>query len=95
MSQKPPETPLEAARRAQSRRAMRMAAAIIVASLVAIGLYTWFELGDATLSASGYIALVLGIIGTVGLGVGLMALVFYSHRYGYDDKIGGGDDGTP
>ncbi len=90
----PPEKQPDAERRAQSRRAMRMAAIIIVASLAAVGLYTWFELSDATLSASGYIALVLGVIGTVGLGVGLMALVFYSHRYGYDDKIGGGDEGT-
>lgn len=85
------EKQTDAARRLQSRQAIITAALIIVASLAAIGVYTWFELGDVAMSASGYVALVLGIIGTVGLGVGLMALVFYSHRYGYDDKIGGDD----
>jgi len=35
---------------------------------------------------------VLGTLGTAGLGVGLMALVFYSNRYGYDERVGGGDE---
>ncbi len=35
------------------------------------------------------IALTLGIVLTVGLGVGLMALVFYSSRSGRDEIAGG------
>jgi hypothetical protein len=33
----------------------------------------------------GYIALVAGVTVSVVVGVGLMALVFYSSRHGYDD----------
>lgn len=41
------------------------------------------------LSVNGAIALTLGIVLTVGLGVGLMALVFYSNRSGRDETVGG------
>ena len=37
------------------------------------------------MSTNGYIALVLGTIGTLALGGGLMTLLFYSQRHGYDD----------
>ncbi len=36
----------------------------------------------------GYIALGLGALFTLLIGGGLMALVFYSHRHGYDDRVG-------
>jgi hypothetical protein len=36
------------------------------------------------MSTNGWIAMGLGILATLGLGVGLMALVFYSHRQGRD-----------
>ena len=36
------------------------------------------------MSTAGYIAMTLGILATLGLGVGLMALVFYSNREGHD-----------
>lgn len=51
----------------------------------------WASLGFQTLglSVNGSIALTLGIVFTVGLGVGLMALVFYSNRSGRDDTVGG------
>ena len=35
--------------------------------------------------ASGYVALVLGVVFSLVVGVGLMALVFYSSRKGYDE----------
>ena len=34
---------------------------------------------------SGYVAMALGVVFSVALGCGLMALVFYSSRHGYDD----------
>jgi hypothetical protein len=37
------------------------------------------------ISVHGYIALTLGILFSLVIGVGLMGLVFYSHRRGYDD----------
>jgi membrane glycosyltransferase len=35
--------------------------------------------------ASGYVALALGVIFSLAVGFGLMALVFYSSRAGYDE----------
>jgi hypothetical protein len=35
--------------------------------------------------AAGWIALVFGVIATIALGSGLMFLIFYSNRHGYDD----------
>jgi hypothetical protein len=54
--------------------------------LLFFGLFGFRSLG---LSLNGAIALTLGIVLTVGLGVGLMALVFYSDRSGRDDTVGG------
>lgn len=75
-----------------NRVAIAVTAVILSLSFVAIGVYAWQTLGASELTVHGYIALVLGVIGTIGLGVGLMVLVFYSHRYGYDDRVGGGDE---
>ena len=75
-----------------SRIALAVTAVILALSFIAIGVYAWQTLGASELTVHGYIALVLGVIGTAGLGVGLMVLVFYSHRYGYDDRVGGGDE---
>jgi hypothetical protein len=77
-------------RRATPQRALAAIAVVIILALVGIGVYTWQSLGHVAMDANGYLALVLGVLGTVGLGGGLMALVFFSHRYGYDDKVGGG-----
>jgi hypothetical protein len=60
----------------------------IALALVVIGVYAWMTLGDSGMTASGYLALILGALGTVALGGGLMALLFYSHRYGYDERAG-------
>jgi hypothetical protein len=40
------------------------------------------------MSTAGWIAMLLGVIATLGLGIGLMALVFISNRRGYDE-LGG------
>ena len=81
--------------RSGSRRGNLMIAAVatvIVLALIAIGIYAWQSLGASALTTQGYIALVLGVIATAGLGVGLMVLVFYSNRYGYDERVGSGDE---
>ena len=50
-------------------------------------IYTWTsEYGaDSPMSIHGYIAMVLGIVGSLIVGCGLMALLFYSSRRGYDE----------
>ena len=90
MSDAPPPDP--SGGRGSSRFAIAITAVVLALSFVAIGIYAWQALGASELTVHGYIALVLGVIGTIGLGVGLMALVFYSHRYGYDERVGGGDE---
>ena len=89
MSEGPPPSPSGGR---GNRVALAVTAVILSLSFVAIGVYAWQSLGASELTVHGYIALVLGVIGTIGLGVGLMVLVFYSHRYGYDDRVGGGDE---
>jgi hypothetical protein len=61
---------------------------VLLALLVATGVlgYIGWNLGGSTaVPASGYIALTLGVIFSLVVGFGLMALIFYSSRKGYDD----------
>ena len=55
-----------------------LAAAVYVA-------YVGWNLTDVTMPVTGYVAMVLGIVFSVILGAGLMALMFYSNRHGFDD----------
>lgn len=68
-----------------------MKATLLVLTLaVALGLFTFVVLKDfdaSVLSLHGWIALGLGTALTLLVGGGLMALVFYSARKGYDDRI--------
>ena len=64
-------------------------AAIAVAAVLAAAAGLWSEVGDVEISASGWIAMVLGGLVALALGIGLMALVFLSSRHGYDEP--GGD----
>jgi hypothetical protein len=48
---------------------------------------------EAKMSVHGWIALTLGVVVSMALGVGLMALVFFSARRGYDDGVARRDDG--
>ena len=46
--------------------------------------HAWNALGGISISATGWIFIVIGVLLTVGLGAGLMALVFYSSRKDFD-----------
>jgi hypothetical protein len=59
------------------------AAAVVVALILA----TWALGGFSGLTPAGVVALVLGITLTIGLGIGLMALVFYSSRSERDEAV--------
>ena len=59
--------------------------AILVASAW-LAVRTWIATSASQMSASGYVAMALGIVLSLVVGCGLMALVFYSSRYGYDDE---------
>ena len=49
--------------------------------------YVWDDLAGAEMSTHGWIALGLGVVFSVGLGGGLMWLIFYSARKGHDDNV--------
>ena len=56
-----------------------------LAGAVWVGHYGWESAGDVTMPAWGWWMMGLGIFFTVVVGGGLMALVFYSNRAGYDE----------
>jgi hypothetical protein len=57
---------------------------LLVASVVAA--YLGWTLGDeVALPLSDYVAMALGVVFSLGFGIGLMALLFYSSRNGFDE----------
>ena len=61
---------------------------VLLSLLVATGvvIYLGWILGNGTdVPASGYAAMVFGVIISLAVGFGLMALLFYSSRKGYDE----------
>ncbi|MGB8182989.1 MAG: hypothetical protein WCF13_11530 [Stellaceae bacterium] len=67
-------------------------ATILALSTASVAVWAWISLGAVEVSTSGYIALVLGGLATLGLAGALMGLLFYSHYKGYDDAAGGRRD---
>jgi len=47
-------------------------------------LFGWQLGGDLSLPEWGYVALGIGVVLSLAVGIGLMALLFYSSRKGYD-----------
>ena len=58
-------------------------ALVLVVGVVAVTF--WTGIGDSEISPAGWIAMGFGVIITLALGIGLMALVFISNRRGYDE----------
>jgi hypothetical protein len=70
--------------------------AILVTALFALlalsvwfAAYAWTHIGGDPVPAYGYVAIAGGVVFSLVVGGGLMALVFYSSRHGYDDLSGG------
>lgn len=84
----PVEKTPRAVRRAAANTALRFAGAASLGLLTVIalaGIAARFEFFGAGFHVN--FALALGVAGTVLLGVGLMALSFYSDRSGADDEV--------
>jgi hypothetical protein len=75
------------------RNGLIIAVVLIAFLAVALGYsyHVWTSVGvqaagaGGTMDRNGYTALIIGAIGSFVLGGGLMALVFFSSRRGYDD----------
>ncbi|MEI7805666.1 MAG: hypothetical protein WCI56_10090 [Hyphomicrobiales bacterium] len=60
----------------------------LLAATLWFAVYTWTSLEGPPIPAFGYWAMGGGIVISLIVGCGLMALVFYSSRHGYDDMHG-------
>lgn len=60
----------------------------LLAAAAGVAWWAWNQLADVQMSVHGYIALGLGVVATLGLGMGLMWLVYFSHHRGFDDEAG-------
>ena len=58
--------------------------ALLIAA-VGSAIYAWGAIEGPPIPTVGYVAMGLGIVFSLIVGCGLMALVFYSSRHGYDE----------
>ncbi len=74
---------------------LRIAGAIVLfaalfAILIAAGWHAvgaWNSMSGSPMPTTAYVAMILGIVFSLVVGCGLMALLFYSNRHGYDDRL--------
>lgn len=67
---------------------MLLGLSLLVAGIATLGLgLFWVAIGGGAMSVHGWIAMGLGVLGTVGLAWGLMSLAFRSHREGWDEQV--------
>jgi len=65
-----------------------IAATAAVAAVLAVAVVIaefWNGIGDSEISLAGWVAMGLGVVATLALGIGLMSLVFFSNQGGYDE----------
>jgi hypothetical protein len=55
----------------------------------------WLSLSGPPMPTTGYVALALGVVFSLLVGCGLMALLFYSSRHGYDEPHRAKEDDQP
>jgi len=72
-----------------------LVAALLVILLAAgwFAAHAWISVEGPPMPANGYIAMTLGIVFSLILGFGLMGLVFYSSRHGYDEPHRADEEG--
>ena len=62
----------------------------ILAASIWFAAHGWMSVEGPAIPLAGYVTMAAGIIAMLVVGVGLMSLVFYSRRHGYDDAAGRG-----
>jgi hypothetical protein len=65
---------------------------VILAAALWYAAQAWTATEGPPMPATGYAAMALGIVFSLIVGCGLMALVFYSSRHGYDEPSRIDDD---
>ena len=57
----------------------------MLAAAVWFAVHTWMSVEGPPMPQVGYLAMALGVFFSLVVGFGLMALIFYSARHGYDE----------
>ena len=60
---------------------------VILLLVLYFSIKLWFNWDFITISDHGFFAIVICIVMSFIIGSGLMALAFFSSKYGYDDKV--------
>ena len=70
-----------------------MKTALVIVGLLALlgvtvgwAIWRWQQTAGTAMGFHGWLAMILGVVFTVVVGCGLMGLMFYSSRYGYDER---------
>ena len=58
---------------------------LVIITVFAINL--WLQMSDVQISYNGLVTIFVGAFFTILLGAGLMSLVFFSARYGFDEQV--------
>lgn len=64
----------------------------MLAYSIYVAIEGWLSLEGVTLSYWGNVALIAGVLLSLIIGCGLMALAFYSHKSGHDEAVDDGFD---
>jgi fatty acid desaturase len=64
----------------------------ILAAALWFAASAWLSIAGPPMPAVGYVAMILGIVFSLVIGCGLMALLFYSSRHGYDEPYRADDE---
>jgi formate hydrogenlyase subunit 3/multisubunit Na+/H+ antiporter MnhD subunit len=67
--------------------------AVLLGLLVAATLFavrSWTSIEGPPMPEIGYVAMMIGVVFSLLIGIALMALLFYSSRHGYDDRASRG-----
>jgi hypothetical protein len=78
-------SPPDAARRNLGLAALLVPLFAILVAAVWFASRAWTAVSGPPMPGIGYLAMTLGIIFSLIVGCGLMALLFYSNRHGYDE----------
>jgi hypothetical protein len=65
---------------------------VLLGAAVGYAVHAFTALQCPPMPAAGYLAMGLGVLFSLVVGIGLMALLFYSSRHGYDEPYHVDDD---
>ena len=78
---------------AMANQKLNLGTIVVVAALIAIMIAAlwfaasaWTEISGPPMPPVGYAAMIMGVVLSLVVGCGLMALLFYSSRHGYDEQ---------